>query len=59
MLKLLLSPAAAFLSGYIIRRGFMDGIAGLMIARSVSYQTFAKYAKLLEYQRSETKVNPQ
>jgi glycosyltransferase involved in cell wall biosynthesis len=51
MLKLLVSPVAAFLSGYIIRRGFLDGVAGLMIARSVSYQTFAKYAKLLEFQR--------
>lgn len=49
--KLLLSPLAAFISGYILRRGFLDGIDGLMIARSVSYQTFAKYAKLRQYWR--------
>lgn len=46
LLKVLLSPLAAFISGYLLRRGFLDGIDGLMIARSVSYQTFAKYVKL-------------
>ena len=51
MVKLLVSPMAAFISGYFLKRGFLDGVDGLMIARSVSYQTFAKYAKLLELQR--------
>ena len=49
--KLVVSPAAAFISGYFFRGGFLDGVDGLMIARSVSYQTFTKYAKLLELQR--------
>ena len=51
VIKLLVNPAFAFISGYIIKGGFLDGVDGLMIARTVSYQTFAKYAKLLHYQR--------
>lgn len=55
LIKLLISPVAAFISGYIFRGGFLDGLDGLMIARTVSYQTFAKYAKLLELQRTGSK----
>ncbi len=55
LIKLLISPVSAFISGYILRRGFLDGLDGLMIARTVSYQTFAKYAKLLELQRQNKK----
>jgi glycosyltransferase involved in cell wall biosynthesis len=51
VLKLLVNPAVAFVSGYILKGGFLDGLDGLMIARTVSYQTFTKYAKLLDYQR--------
>lgn len=55
LIKLLISPVSAFISSYILRRGFLDGLDGLMIARTVSYQTFAKYAKLLELQRNGRK----
>jgi hypothetical protein len=51
VLKLLVNPVVAFISGYILKGGFLDGLDGLMIARTVSYQTFTKYAKLLDYQR--------
>jgi glycosyltransferase involved in cell wall biosynthesis len=55
LIKLLISPVSAFVSSYILRRGFLDGLDGLMIARTVSYQTFAKYVKLLELQRNGRK----
>lgn len=51
LIKLVASPVAAFIAGYFFKGGFLDGADGLMIARSVSYQTFAKYVKLLELQR--------
>lgn len=57
IIKLLVSPLSAFISGYIFRGGFLDGVYGLMIARTVSYQTFAKYVKLLEHQRKDKQVN--
>jgi glycosyltransferase involved in cell wall biosynthesis len=46
-IKLLLNPAWAFLKGYIIKLGFLDGFAGYMIARFTAIQSFLKYAKLI------------
>jgi hypothetical protein len=48
---LILRPAFRFLRGYIIKRGFMDGLPGYIIARTVAYGVFAKYAKLWELQK--------
>jgi glycosyltransferase involved in cell wall biosynthesis len=50
---LLLHPSAAFLRNYILRRGFMDGIAGLVISLMNSYSVMLKFAKLWELQRQE------
>ncbi|MBN1557183.1 MAG: glycosyltransferase family 2 protein, partial [Lentisphaerae bacterium] len=52
LLDLLLRPPWRFLRGYVLRRGFMDGLPGLIIAATVSYGVFAKYAKLWELHRS-------
>lgn len=41
-------PLLRFLRGYFFRRGFLDGLPGLIIAVSNSYSVFAKYAKLWE-----------
>ncbi len=49
--KLLLNPISAFISGYIIKRGFLDGYNGFLIARYASYSTFIKYSKLLHLQK--------
>ena len=37
-----------FFRCYFLKRGFLDGVAGLAIARSASFSTFVKYAKLWE-----------
>ena len=50
-LELLLHPPAAFLRNYILRRGFMDGTAGLVISLMNSYSVMLKFAKLWELQR--------
>ena len=50
-LDLLLHPPAAFLRNYILRRGFMDGSAGLTVSLVNSYAVFLKFAKLWELQQ--------
>lgn len=45
---LLLRPGFRFFRGYILKRGFMDGLPGFIIAVTVAYGTFIKYAKLWE-----------
>ena len=45
---LLFRPALHFLKGYFLRRGFLDGLHGFMIAAICSYGAFLKYAKLWE-----------
>lgn len=48
---LLLRPPARFLKEYILKRGFADGMPGLVIAVSTMYYVFIKYAKLWELQK--------
>ncbi|MBC7851547.1 MAG: glycosyltransferase family 2 protein [Chitinophagaceae bacterium] len=45
-LNLLVNPSWAFINGYIIRGGFLDGIRGFIIAKNVAHLTFMKYYKL-------------
>jgi hypothetical protein len=45
---LVLHPAFAFLRNYVLRRGFMDGSAGLIVSILNSYYVFLKTAKLWE-----------
>ncbi|OVE73838.1 hypothetical protein BVX94_02665 [bacterium B17] len=49
---ILVRPASRFIRSYIIRRGFMDGLPGLIIATTTSFGVFLKYAKLWERQNS-------
>ncbi len=49
---LVLRPSARFLRGYLLRRGFLDGLAGLIIAAASAFYVFLKYAKLWELQRN-------
>lgn len=48
--NLLFHPPAAFLRNYVLRRGFLDGSAGLLISLVNSYSVFLKFAKLRELQ---------
>jgi glycosyltransferase involved in cell wall biosynthesis len=50
-LKLLFNPPFRFIKEYIFKRGFMDGLAGLIIAVSTMFYVFIKYAKLWELER--------
>ncbi len=51
---LLFRPTFRFFRGYIIKRGFLDGIPGLLIGVLTAYGTFIKYAKMWELRRTET-----
>lgn len=48
LLKLCFSPAWKFFRDFIIRRGFLDGYYGYVIARNSAHAKFLKYAKLRE-----------
>jgi glycosyltransferase involved in cell wall biosynthesis len=50
-LDLVVHPPAAFLRNYVLRRGFMDGTAGLLLSGVNAYSVFLKFAKLWEIQR--------
>ncbi len=45
-LKIIFSPAVAFINGYFFKLGFLDGWKGFFIAKSVAKNTFDKYVKL-------------
>ena len=45
---LVVNPLVVFLKSYILRKGFKDGIRGLIFAVFASMYTFVKYAKLWE-----------
>lgn len=51
VVKLVINPFMAFISGYFIKCGFLDGYNGFLIARYASYSTFIKYSKLLHLQK--------
>ena len=56
--RLLLSPLVRFVKFYVVRQGFRDGLPGLVHIAIGCFNSFAKYAKMLEIQRiaSDTKV---
>ncbi len=51
LLGMLLRPPARFLKMYLLRGGFLDGVAGLTAAVVASFYVFLKYAKLWEVAR--------
>jgi len=51
LFDLLLRPPARFIKEYLLKRGFLDGLPGLVIAVSTMYYVFAKYAKLWELEQ--------
>lgn len=50
-IKILFRPAWAFLNGYFLRRGFLDGPDGFTISVNNAHQVFLKYSKLYRLQR--------
>lgn len=58
--KIFLSPVWAFLNGYFLRLGFLDGWYGMVIACQTTSQSFKKYYKLRQLQKkSFQKINLQ
>ena len=48
LLQLLYRPFFRFVRGYFFKRGFLDGVPGLVAAITTSFYVFMKYAKLWE-----------
>ncbi len=56
-LQLLFHPKLAFLRNYVLKGGFRDGTAGLVISLVNSYYVFLKFAKLWELQRRRSTMD--
>jgi heptosyltransferase-3 len=48
VLQIMLHSSFAFFKSFVIKRGFMDGYEGLVVAMAVANHVFYKYAKLYE-----------
>ncbi len=53
--KIILSPLWAFINGYFLRLGFLDGYNGYIIALHSANQSYVKYQKLRQLYRKELK----
>jgi glycosyltransferase involved in cell wall biosynthesis len=51
--KIILSPLWAFINGYFLRLGFIEGYYGYVIAVHTAHQCYLKYQKLRQLQREE------
>lgn len=49
--QLIMNPMNAFFKRYFLRKGFIDGVHGLLMAGLYSYYTFLKYAKFWEVEK--------
>lgn len=54
--RLFLSPLIRFVKFYLIRQGFRDGLPGLIHIAIGCFNSFSKYAKLLELQKSAARL---
>jgi glycosyltransferase involved in cell wall biosynthesis len=54
---LVFRPAARFLRAYLLKVGFLDGIAGFIIAAATGFYVFLKYAKLWELERRQGRAD--
>jgi glycosyltransferase involved in cell wall biosynthesis len=52
--KLVMNPAITFAKAFLLKRGFQDGVPGLMAATMGAVSVYFKYAKLYELQRHQT-----
>lgn len=51
LVKLLIKPLGKFIECYFIKRGFLDGMPGFIIAINAAYSMFLKFAKLWEHEK--------
>jgi len=54
--RIIINPSWSFFKSYILKLGFLDGIAGLAIASISSYTVFLKYLKLYQIQKKRGKA---
>jgi glycosyltransferase involved in cell wall biosynthesis len=52
--QIALLPVLAFLKAYVQKRGFLDGLPGLVVSTLHGFYVFLKYAKLLDLRLSKT-----
>lgn len=50
-IKILVNPVWRFVKSYLIRRGFLDGYPGFIIAKNTAAQAYLKYKKLNKLNR--------
>jgi len=55
---LIVLPASRFLKSYILKGGFLDGFAGLVISVFNGYAIFVRYAKLREIWKKGERIEP-
>ena len=55
LLSMIFRPVGRFFSMYFVKRGFLDGVPGLIIAVMGSIYPFLKYAKCWEIQNRKNK----
>jgi hypothetical protein len=48
-------PIARFIKFYLLKRGFREGVAGLVVALIEAYGVLLKYAKVWELRSSDEK----
>ena len=48
VVKLIVKPIGKFFETYLIKRGFLDGLAGFIISVNAAHSMFLKYANLFE-----------
>jgi glycosyltransferase involved in cell wall biosynthesis len=53
LIHLILNPFFVFIKTYLLKAGFLDGVAGLQIAISGAYYRYLKYAKLYQLHRKQ------
>ena len=53
--KMVINPAWAFIKGYLLKLGFLDGAEGFRIARFTARQSYLKYVKLIHLHREAKK----
>ncbi|HEX6846310.1 MAG TPA: glycosyltransferase family 2 protein [Chitinophagaceae bacterium] len=51
-IRILISPAWRFIKSYFLKKGFLDGYPGYIIARNTAAQAYLKYKKLNKLNRS-------
>jgi glycosyltransferase involved in cell wall biosynthesis len=53
--RMIIHPITRFIKHFILKHGYRDGIAGLIVATTESFYVFMKYAKVWEYRLNNKK----